>query len=837
MEVPAATGGGGGTTPVTTSRSTTWNVAGVLTFVTTTRSTTWNVTAPTFAGAYPASISGRKLLDQNGRQHIMFLMQSWAMAANLSNAEITTALNAVAAMGFTGVNVDPLGAVFIGGQSGWHQFTNKAGQGFFTGTPFQTSLGPAMASTDWIVQETARLGLTCSLCLFGGYSTDGGRASWVAATNTQMFNTGAAIATRYQSYQHIIWELELDWTTVVTDTDGVRAEAYFQGINSVEGASRPVRWCEPLQGNSPYSQGWINTPQAKVTLNAMYSYNVTAVEDFDSRYTEVTTVPIGDCEPPYDSSGHYTGDVGQQLRERTASVFIRGGVFMAWGHENWWTFGAGNPLNTEGLTWTDIPTHAHALQQGYIVQMLTRLAEDSTWAPSSKVTTGVGSGDNKAAVGASSTALLAYFPTSRTIVVDTTGLGAGSVRLRWFDPTNNTYTSIATSEAQTASRSVSYPGNNSAGSTDWMLVVDQPAVTATRSTTWNTALSVTASRGTTWNTLAPLAAAATRGTTWNVAGSAVNVTASRSTTWVVLAQTATASRTTTWTTLFKLTSPSTVTTSWATPLLGDQCRATTWQVLNPIAAPGSQDHIVGHALHRHPNPGIDVGHAGCRHAGGDPNYNMGHRDDGDGRTAHFLERCGEPGLRHHQSHDVVGHPSICCTGLQDNQLGGADAGFSDPFDHLVHLDLGRSGQPGDDVGRHRSSGCLQVHHLERRWLAVLHSGELHHPLGDQGDRQRQQGHHVVHAGADRGVAGDDMGRPQQDSPNVSDHTVEGCCALLPGHRQPDHALERCAGSAVAPLPDALPRHRDVLRQSPGLGPLPGVHHGLAIGGLRGQREV
>ena len=77
----------------------------------------------------------------------------------------------------------------------------------------------------------------------------------------------------------------------------------------------------------------------------MYSYNVAgAVEDFDSRYTEVTTVPIGDCEPPYDSSGHYTGDVGQQLRERTASVFIRGGVFYGLGDmQNWWTFGASNP--------------------------------------------------------------------------------------------------------------------------------------------------------------------------------------------------------------------------------------------------------------------------------------------------------------------------------------------------------------------------------------------------------------------------------------------------------------------------------------------------------------
>ena len=239
MEVPAATGGGGGTTPVTTSRSTTWNVAGVLTYVTTTRSTTWNVTAPTFAGAYPATISGRKLHDQNGRQHIMFLMQSWAMAANLSNAEITTALNAVAAMGFTGVNVDPLGAVFIGGQSGWHQFTNKAGQGFFTGTPFQTSLGPAMVvdRTGYRCRRLLGSGWTCSLCLFGGYSTDGGRAFLGRLRPTRRCSTlgrRSPLATRATSTSSGNWN-STGRRSSLTPMGCKRRGDTSQGINSVEG--------------------------------------------------------------------------------------------------------------------------------------------------------------------------------------------------------------------------------------------------------------------------------------------------------------------------------------------------------------------------------------------------------------------------------------------------------------------------------------------------------------------------------------------------------------------------------------------------------------------------
>ena len=54
---------------------------------------------------YPASVSGRKILDQNGDVYLMRTFSSWGMAQQLAPAEITAALEAVAANGFNAVTV------------------------------------------------------------------------------------------------------------------------------------------------------------------------------------------------------------------------------------------------------------------------------------------------------------------------------------------------------------------------------------------------------------------------------------------------------------------------------------------------------------------------------------------------------------------------------------------------------------------------------------------------------------------------------------------------------------------------------------------------------------
>lgn len=442
----------------------------------------------------PKSISGRKILDQNGGVFLLNTMSSWAMASNLSNADITTALTSVAANGFNGVTVYIGGGYHLDGT--WHAYTNNAGANFWTGTPWASSLGSAWSSVDWVVTETKRLGLTLSASLMGGNGTTGARPDWVAVTNTDMTNAGTAIATRYPvaSYPHMIWHVEFDSTDTTIDPGGVRIEAFFSGVNSVEGAARPVRWMEANNGNSTNDQGWINTTQFQVPINCMYNYTATSAENVEAVYAQVAGIPVGDCEPRY--VGNSISN--QDLRERTYAVFLEGGCLINFGHEDWWPFGS-NGLFTTGLTWQQVQASTPLAHQKYANQLLATYVRDLTWAPEAGafLTTGTGSGDTKAAAGMSSTAAIVYFPNSRTIAVDTTKLsGVSTVRLRWYDPTNGAFSTIAAAEAPQSGRSISYPGNNAAGDGDQVLVVDAasagphpppivlPSVAVTRAGGW-----------------------------------------------------------------------------------------------------------------------------------------------------------------------------------------------------------------------------------------------------------------------------------------------------------------------------------------------------------------
>ena len=148
--------------------------------------------------------------------------------------------------------------------------------------------------------------------------------------------------------------------------------------------------------------------------------------------------------------------------------------------------------HTEGLSWQQVQGHSHTVQQSFAWTLLDQFVADPTWVPDngSFLTTGTGGGDTKAAAGRSGTAAVAYFPSSRSIIVDTTVIaGTDPVRLRWYDPTTGTYTTIAASETQQANRSVPYPSPHPDGTNDWLLVVDPasgPPTTSTprSSTTW-----------------------------------------------------------------------------------------------------------------------------------------------------------------------------------------------------------------------------------------------------------------------------------------------------------------------------------------------------------------
>ena len=122
----------------------------------------------------------------------------------------------------------------------------------------------------------------------------------------------------------------------------------------------------------------------------------------------------GDAEPAYAGSGHYGGNEGQQLRERSYATFLEGGTYINYGDEDWWPFGA-QGLYSEGLAWRDVPSDSHTIQQSYVWSLIDEYVADATWEPTLVRDDGRGLGRRQVSLGPPPIAVLP----SRTCVSPT----------------------------------------------------------------------------------------------------------------------------------------------------------------------------------------------------------------------------------------------------------------------------------------------------------------------------------------------------------------------------------------------------------------------------------
>jgi hypothetical protein len=436
-------------------------------------------TTPTFA--WPASVSAdkRRFLDQKGNVYLLKTMSSWAMAQNCTNPEITKALEDLKALGFNTVTVSPFG-VHMNDSFG-DRYKNKAGERFFTGAPYASSFGPAWSSMDWIMSEATRVQMTVVFSLFMSWGNTGTVPDLAKAGTKNAYDFGKSMATRYAGYPNIVWHVMGDFRWTYNQAPGRELDAVFHGIKDTEGSTHRLIIAEPANGSTSFDQfisaeGPEGYQWFKQSANTVYDYGSNSVDQFDRVYDQegATTYPVVDIEPPYVNAPHYKGQQNQELRERNYSTFIRGGAGINFGHEKWWPHGV-TGLFDGGPNWLNIITEPPQQCAKYAWALLDAYVQDSSWKrdDGTFLKTGLGRGDDKAASGRSSSAGVIYFPTRRAITVDTTVITGGrNVRLRWYDPTNGSYTVISASEPKSSSRSVYYPSGHKDGFDDWVLVVE-----------------------------------------------------------------------------------------------------------------------------------------------------------------------------------------------------------------------------------------------------------------------------------------------------------------------------------------------------------------------------
>lgn len=458
--------------------------------------------SPPATPAWPTTISNRRIYDQYGNPYPIKCNASWGMSQNLSDTDIDYFLTQISNAGFNCFTIIPCG--YSTGTSNvgvsWDRYHDYAGNNFFSGTPFQSSLSTGWLRMDRIMSTAASLGLTA---MFSVTYTGFDSGSWVQGCKTELaaaytasptntFNYGAAVATRYLAYDNIIWHIGADNNYNSASTIGLAVDSVFQGIYSVEGASKRIITAEPDStggSNSAYSQffsdaGYTNINTATKKLNSMYKYSGNSADLVDQSYTETgaTTYATWDCEPPYRYMGNF-GDApgsdaeGQEMRERLYSVFFRGGIGGNVGNEHVWGCGKDTVSGHDTTNW-----------QGGLAEI-----DVTTWIPNvwnfigrvrwdlctpdaaALLTSGEGTLDTRAACGRYRDLGLIYLPDSRAITLDLTVFSAfhKNMRIRKYDPISAAWSTIGIYPTTTSSQSVSALGNNSSGTTaDWVLLIE-----------------------------------------------------------------------------------------------------------------------------------------------------------------------------------------------------------------------------------------------------------------------------------------------------------------------------------------------------------------------------
>ena len=434
------------------------------------------------APAYPlrASANGRYLVDSNNAPFLVIGDAPHSIIVNLSSADAATYLINRGTNGFNALWIELLCDSYTGGPgtegaanyghdlNGNNPFTNTLSGGYYD----LTKPNPTYWShVDYIVNTAATNGLQC---FFTPLDQGGWTATSLANGSNNCYTYGQFLGSRYASSPNIFWNMGNDFQNWSTPTNDSVILAIAKGI-----LSKDTNHLLTIELNYQVSQS-LDDPnwQSVVTVNGVYTYYDTYAESYAA--WNKTNMPVLFLEGNYE----FENNTGQQpssplvLRLQEYWSILSGclGGHMYGNHYTWanWNF---SYLNTTG-----------AVQLAYCKNFFTNRAWYNLVPDQNHhlVTAGYGISNSTsfvistnnyatAAVTADGTLGMVYCPTNATVTVVMTNF-IGPVTSRWFDPSANTFTTIAGSPfANTITTNLTTPGVNAGGDHDWVLLLeDQP---------------------------------------------------------------------------------------------------------------------------------------------------------------------------------------------------------------------------------------------------------------------------------------------------------------------------------------------------------------------------
>jgi hypothetical protein len=323
-------------------------------------------------------------------------------------------------------------------------------------TNFSSRVEAYWQLVDYIISGANQRGIVCivhpAYLGFGGGS-QGWTAEVLAETNANLQNYGAWLANRYNG-QGVIWCLGGDYAG--GQHPGLLAKQWniAQGIRSVDAAA--VITAHGARTESAYSK-WSSF--SGLNLNNIYSdgveYTHAAVE-----YARPGPLPFFLIEGYYDGESASAADC---RRQAYASV-LSGACGHLFGNNPIWGFGEPNFNGGAGAAAAlNSSLSTTATQQMRHVKTL--FSAHSWWKLEPRtgtqlVTTGLGSGAGRICPALANDGSFAMiWTTGSNFTVNMTALAPASVRARWFDTINGTYSAVVGSPFSNAgARAFTSPG-------------------------------------------------------------------------------------------------------------------------------------------------------------------------------------------------------------------------------------------------------------------------------------------------------------------------------------------------------------------------------------------
>jgi hypothetical protein len=294
---------------------------------------------------------------------------------------------------------------------------------------------------------------------------------------TKAFNYGKYLGSRYKSFPNIVWlsgnDFQ-DWSWSSSDNNLV-----MQVMSGIASAGATQLQTVELNYYGSYStQDSTLVPQ--LNLNLVYTY----YDTYDlmlTAYNASPTMPVFLGEANYegeDNSGTDGGSLGN-LRKQEYWTLLSGATGQFYGNfqtdRTDWTnlsqidtagvaqLGYANTLFETIAWWNLVPDQTHQIvTAGYGTYRTNAIdIHNSTYATTAWIPDGSVS--------------ITFAPVSTTLAVATSKF-KGPVTARWMDPTSGTYSTITGSPfPNTGTTNFKTPGNNSGGSTDWVLMLSTQA--------------------------------------------------------------------------------------------------------------------------------------------------------------------------------------------------------------------------------------------------------------------------------------------------------------------------------------------------------------------------